>query len=398
MNARKYQWERLAALLGIDLFCETAEGGLVACQDHEEENPLYINVELRDAMRAQADAQEVPLLYRGSDGIYAICVRSGAEHYYAGPVSLRALNRVELHQFYRRNGIHTQQERHLRQISFSDLLDLAQLLDNMLNGTEPDDQVLAGTNHLGRESGQERDREEREQILHALRTDEEGAYHHTYMEERRLLDSVREGRPEDALFLTRRMDEDLGRMSDTVLNQWRNTAVVGITLCTRAAIEGGVSPATAYQLSDFYIHQCDGTEDISQIIRYRNAAVESLALEVRKALARRHTSSYVEQCKDYIHKNYRQKIYLEDVAEELGVSAGYLSHLFVRETGTRFQDYVVQVRVDRAANLLVYSNESLARIAEYVNFPSQSYFGRVFMKYKNTSPKKYRELHKPREF
>lgn len=394
---RTYQCERLAALLGVDLFREDADG-LYAFRRHSEYNPIYLREARRRELRQEADAQEVPLLYKDGENVYIICIRSAQETWFAGPVALRALNRVELHQYYRRYEIRAAQEPHLKVLSFSRLLDLAQLLDNILNGHAPEDHALVSGNHLGKESDMAGAREEQEQILHELRTDEEGVYHHTYQEERQLLDCVRTGRPEEALHYTRRMDEDLGRMSDKAMNQWRNTAIVGITLCIRAAIEGGVSPAVAYQLSDFYIGKCDSARDISEIIRYRNAAVERIAMTVQEELGRRHTSSYVEQCKDYIHKNYRQKIYLEDVAGGLGVSAGYLSRLFVRETGVRFQDYVVQVRVERAANLLTYSEESLSRIAEYVNFPSQSYFGRVFKEHKGVSPKKYRELHKPREF
>ena len=106
----------------------------------------------------------------------------------------------------------------------------------------------------------------------------------------------------------------------------------------------------------------------------------------------------MEQCRDYVGKHYREKIYLEDIADTLGVSSTYLSRLFRKETGECLQDYITEFRVERAANLLVYSSESLPRISVYVNFPSQSYFGKVFKKYKQMTPRKYRELHKPREF
>ena len=55
-------------------------------------------------------------------------------------------------------------------------------------------------------------------------------------------------------------------------------------------------------------------------------------------------------------------------------------------------------RVERAVNLLVYSDESIPDIAEYVNFPSQSYFGRVFKERKGMTPKQYRDKNKPTEF
>ena len=138
--------------------------------------------------------------------------------------------------------------------------------------------------------------------------------------------------------------------------------------------------------------------DIAQMIRYRNTAIEKLTSEVKRKLEQKHTSSYVEQSKDYVRKHYREKIYLNDIADTLGVSASYLSRLFSKETGERLQDYITRVRIERAANLLIYSDESLSKIAEYVNFPSQSYFGRVFREQMQLSPRKYREIHKPKEF
>ena len=54
-------------------------------------------------------------------------------------------------------------------------------------------------------------------------------------------------------------------------------------------------------------------------------------------------------------------------------------------------------RVKRAANLLLYSDLSLTQIAEYVNFPNQSYFGRLFKKYKNMTPRTFRDSYKNKE-
>ena len=101
--------------------------------------------------------------------------------------------------------------------------------------------------------------------------------------------------------------------------------------------------------------------------------------------------------KDYIRKHYREKIYLADVAEELGLSEGYLSRLFRKESDESFQDYVNRERVARASNLLLYSDFSLSQIAEYVSFPNQSYFGKMFKKYKGMTPKAFRDRYRNRE-
>ena len=85
------------------------------------------------------------------------------------------------------------------------------------------------------------------------------------------------------------------------------------------------------------------------------------------------------------------------MAESLGISEGYLSRLFRQETGACFQDHINEERVARAANLLLYSELSLSEIAEYVSFPNQSYFGKIFKKYKNMTPKKFRDTYRNRE-
>lgn len=391
---RTYILERLAELLHVEIYSER-DDALESCQNNSIQNPITSDEQLRNRLREGADKQDLPLLYTEEDSVYYICVRSEGTYYYAGPVSLGELSKVELHRYYQRHGIRSAEERPLRRLQFSELVDMAQLMEAILNDRQIEDVELARANHM---TAGDDETEAQEAIRREIQSNEEDAYHHTYQEERRLLDCVREGRTEDALHLTRTMDADLGIMSDRAINQWRYTAIVGITLCTRAAIEGGISPAQGYRISDFYINKCDTCQDVAQMIRYRNTAIERLSAEVDRRRQQRHTSSYVEQSKDYIRRHYREKIYLQDIADSLGISEGYLSRLFRAETGTTLQDYITQVRVERAANLLMYSDESIARIATYVNFPSQSYFGRVFMKYKNVSPKKYRELHKPREF
>ena len=159
-----------------------------------------------------------------------------------------------------------------------------------------------------------------------------------------------------------------------------------------------MSPRSAYRVSGYYIRRCDAAQDPAHLLHYRNRAIEELAGRVHEKLNKPRSSNYVERCKGYIRQHYREKIYLEEVAETLGISTGYLSKLFKRETGQCLQDYINEERVFRAANLLVYSDLSLTEIAQYVHFPTQSYFGKVFKQYKNMTPKAYRDRYRAVEY
>ena len=391
---KEFICNRIRQLSGIDTIC-WKEKEAESMQKESADLQVLESKKLRERLIQGAQNQTIPYIYQDSYQVCFICIRYHEKYYAAGPVCVNMPGRIELHQFYRAYGIERANEKRLKMYTVGQLLAAAALMAKEITGIEYSDEELLYGNHIVEEKT---DQLEKEQIYFEIQEQDEGIYHHTYNEERRLLECVREGRVEEAVRYSMKMDMDLGKMSAKELNHWKNAATVAITLCTRTAIEGGISPSVAYRLSDFYIQKNDGLTEIAQVIDNRNRAVRDLTQRVKKKRETRSGSNYVERCKDYIEKNYRQKIYIEDIAKELGISTSYLSRLFHETTGSRLQDYVVHVRVEHAANLLMYSEEPIAKIAEYVNFPSQSYFGKVFKQYKQMSPKRFREARKPSGF
>lgn len=276
-----------------------------------------------------------------------------------------------------------------------EILKIAGMFANIITEEEYTDQQLVDANYHALDSAE---KERKEQIWFDIKSEDEDIYRHSYQEERRILDAVKEGNVEKAVRLSKEMDVNIGRLGESETDHWRNLAIVSVTLCARAAIEGGVIPAIAYRLSGFYINKITACKDITQILLYRNHAIEELAKRVRNQKERSHTSSYTQRCKDYVYRHYREKIYLDDIADTMGISSSHLSRIFKKENGNSLQDFINDVRVEKAANLLIYSEEALPQIAEYVNFPSQSYFGKVFKQRMQMTPKQYREMHKPAEF
>lgn len=360
-----------------------------------ESNPLYCSEELRDVLIKKAKNQNTPVIYQGLYGICFGCIKKENQYVMVGPLALKRLNCVELHRFSKHYHIESEQEKDIHKYTIAQILSLIGLINKILTGEEITESEMMSKNQIEYESQNE---VEQEQVKFSIQEDEADRYHHTYMEEKRLLDCVREGRVEEAIKKSMSIDVDMGKLSENEMNHWKNTVIVSITLCTRAAIEGGVSPIVAYQLSDFYIQKNEACKDIPAMIECRNRAIRDLTGQVKKKLEGTRTSSYVEQCKNYVNMHYKEKIYLDDIADILGISSTYLSKIFSKETGVRLQDYITSVRVEHSANLLLYSEESLSHIAEYVNFPTQSYFGNVFKKYKGMTPREFRERYKPKDF
>ena len=359
----------------------------------EKAGPLDCSRELRILLMEKADCQQVPCLYCDETGNYFLCVKSERGYLMAGPMGTYPLSRSQLHDYRKIYELDSQADAP-EMFVFQKILELTRLVTMLVQGKSWEEDELITENGIILD-----EKDTRQQLaMRRIEEEQEEIYHHTYMEERKLLECVEQGDEEEAVKLSYVMDTSVGRLSKDKKNNIKNLAIAAVTLCTRAAIAGGVSPSEAYRLSDHYIMRVDEARDIVQIFLYRDQAVRALAHQVRVCRERTKVTNYVEQCKDYVNKNYRKKIYVEEIAEQIGISSSYLSHMFHKETGKRLQDYVVEVRIERAKNLLMYSEESLADIAAYVNFPSQSYFGEKFRKYTGVTPMQFRNLHKPAEF
>lgn len=102
------------------------------------------------------------------------------------------------------------------------------------------------------------------------------------------------------------------------------------------------------------------------------------------------TQKFLQQAKDYIAENYSRNISLTDIAEHVFLNASYFSRIFKQHCGVNVIDYLNQVRIQAAKDLLVQTNRKIVDIAEQVGFNSPGYFANVFRKYTGTNPKEYR--------
>ena len=102
----------------------------------------------------------------------------------------------------------------------------------------------------------------------------------------------------------------------------------------------------------------------------------------------------VQKAVYHLMANFKEKVTLESVADVVGISPGYLSKEFSKNVGVGFKDFLVDLRLEHACQLLIYSDETITNIAYYCGFNSTSYFLRAFRKKYNNSPLKYRKLSK----
>ncbi len=103
------------------------------------------------------------------------------------------------------------------------------------------------------------------------------------------------------------------------------------------------------------------------------------------------TSRTAQKILDYINDHYTEKITLEDVADEVGLSRFRVAHLIKEVTGKTIIQHIRQLRIQRAIQLLETTDTHYADVAYELGFSDQSYFIKQFREHTGTTPAKYRK-------
>ena len=387
----EYLYTKISIMTNIKILewdCETDE---ISCYGvlAEQSNPLILSEELRELLKNRIMNQKTPVIYQDENKVIFCGMREKmTKMLLLGPICIEDMSYVEIHRYCKAYQI--ENEQCPPKLKLQNLLALLELLSYIKIEEKYEDEEILDANGLieKQEIGLEAD----------VRIDTEDIYHHTYQEEVKTMDYIREGNLEEVVGAVELLASTAGKLSENEIRNERNLGICSITLATRAAIEGGAAPAKAYKLSDLYINKIDQCKRMTEIFEYRKRSLYDFAKLVVEEREKRANSRYTEQCKEYIRKYYHQKICIPDIAEALGVSESHLSRIFKKETGESIQKYSMHMRIERAENLLKYSEASLTEISEYLCFSSQSHFGKVFKVYKNMTPKQYRDYYKSPEF
>lgn len=99
----------------------------------------------------------------------------------------------------------------------------------------------------------------------------------------------------------------------------------------------------------------------------------------------------IHMARQYVADHYRQKISVQDVADRLHLNPSYFSHLYVKETGQHFSDYLMEYRIEKSKELLMSTNMSVGEVAETVGYDDQRYFSRIFRRMTGMNPTEFRK-------
>ncbi len=101
--------------------------------------------------------------------------------------------------------------------------------------------------------------------------------------------------------------------------------------------------------------------------------------------------SLIQRAKSIIDSNYKNEINLMKISKDLGMSNSHFTRLFKQYYGLTPNEYIIEVRINRAIELLAQSNLDIVIVAYEVGFKSLSNFYKCFKEEIGTTPKEYRK-------
>ena len=103
------------------------------------------------------------------------------------------------------------------------------------------------------------------------------------------------------------------------------------------------------------------------------------------------SSDVVSRAKEYIDSHYSQELSLEGMSRQTDISPYYFSKLFKNKTGVTFIDYLTNLRIDKAKELLADPSRSMKEICSEVGYSDPNYFSRIFKKVTGQTPTEYKD-------
>ncbi len=187
--------------------------------------------------------------------------------------------------------------------------------------------------------------------------------------------------------------EGVGVLSNDPVVNLKYHFVVTAAIMSRTCVDNGMEMEESFRLSDYYIRQLDHIDKETDIGVLHNKMVMDYTKRMALLKKTQALSKPVSDCLSYIYSHIKDRVTIEDLAAYTGKSVSYISRLFKSEMNVSVSSFIRTAKIDKAKNMLRYSQVSLVEISSYLSFSSQSHFIKLFKEETGMTPKKYRSLY-----
>ncbi|MGG5373216.1 helix-turn-helix domain-containing protein [Enterococcus sp. AZ196] len=207
---------------------------------------------------------------------------------------------------------------------------------------------------------------------------------------------VREGDIDAMNSLLESFSDNLGKLGPNSLRHYKNAVIILNSLTLRAAISAGIDSDICYRLGGLYIKKIEKTNSFDDLKTICYTMVNDYCKRVKLLKISRNNLNQIadveiNKCLNYVADNFRDKLSIADIAQNIGYSPEYLSSKFKKVTGKNLPHYINEKKIEDAQKKLVLTELSISEISDQLSFSNQSYFQKIFKNIVGITPLNYRK-------
>jgi two-component system response regulator YesN len=169
-----------------------------------------------------------------------------------------------------------------------------------------------------------------------------------------------------------------------------------LSILSRSAVEGGVNIDVMLEKNLNYVNKVMRINNQEDLCAWISTALNEFIELVYSSQDARKVSQ-IRPAINYIDANYNKPITLADVARASHLSVSRLAHIFKEQMGITIIDYLTSVRIERAKQLLLATDQNCTEICFEVGYNNQSYFTRTFKGFVGMTPRQFKTKNQRKE-
>jgi len=210
-----------------------------------------------------------------------------------------------------------------------------------------------------------------------------------YEKETELLNKIRLGEIAEARIILQEVIQEKLEDKNIDPDTLKIQAMEFLVILSRVIKESGVESDKLLSTQFRFAGQLQKIEIIEELKNWMFEVLESYLL----IMSENHNLfnlKAVRQAIKYIEENFNQEISLESVANFVCLSPNYFSSIFKKEVGSTFVEYLTELRIKKAKELLNNLENNINQVASKVGYQDSRYFSRVFKTIVGVPPTTYR--------
>jgi AraC-like DNA-binding protein len=229
------------------------------------------------------------------------------------------------------------------------------------------------------------------QIIDLAELKKEDAVHQIFYPfdiEKEIIQAIRMGQLEEA---ERLLFEFLHKLSEKGINEINIQPGISLLFSSiqHEIIHSGIHPYELFKGRNIF-EELSQIQEPKMIVRWFKTKIIVPFIEMLEQRSDSELKQIVDQVIKDIHVNYMKDLSLESYADQVGTNPYTFSRYFKKAIGTNFIDYITQLRIDKAKELLLNTDMKINDISESVGY-RPGYFNRIFKKQVGIPPSQYRK-------